>query len=115
MVGQRQEGGHFLLLLEHQLLVTTPVGRPTGLNICSLLPTWLLPLSRQQMQRQAQKWELSHRRAAPLTHSHHLQNQPPPPKREVSVEKNKDSNSTLDLSGSRETPFSMLLGSNQNV
>lgn len=30
-----------------------------------------------------------------------------------STEKNKDSNSTLDLSGSRETPSSILLGSNQ--
>ncbi|XP_069352193.1 MYND-type zinc finger-containing chromatin reader ZMYND8 isoform X2 [Eulemur rufifrons] len=33
--------------------------------------------------------------------------------KETSAEKSKDSGSTLDLSGSRETPSSMLLGSNQ--
>ncbi|XP_044774887.1 protein kinase C-binding protein 1 isoform X5 [Neomonachus schauinslandi] len=33
--------------------------------------------------------------------------------KETSAEKNKDSGSTLDLSGSRETPSSILLGSNQ--
>nr|XP_034351062.1 protein kinase C-binding protein 1 isoform X19 [Arvicanthis niloticus] len=36
-----------------------------------------------------------------------------PKEKETTVEKSKDSNSTLDLSGSRETPSSILLGSNQ--
>ncbi|XP_004636114.1 protein kinase C-binding protein 1 isoform X6 [Octodon degus] len=36
-----------------------------------------------------------------------------PKEKEPSVEKSKDSGSTLDLSGSRETPSSILLGSNQ--
>ncbi|XP_029391591.1 protein kinase C-binding protein 1 isoform X8 [Mus pahari] len=36
-----------------------------------------------------------------------------PKEKEAPAEKSKDSNSTLDLSGSRETPSSMLLGSNQ--
>ncbi|XP_029340265.1 protein kinase C-binding protein 1 isoform X17 [Mus caroli] len=37
-----------------------------------------------------------------------------PKEKEAPAEKSKDSNSTLDLSGSRETPSSMLLGSNQS-
>ncbi|XP_028625481.1 protein kinase C-binding protein 1 isoform X11 [Grammomys surdaster] len=36
-----------------------------------------------------------------------------PKEKEPTAEKSKDSNSTLDLSGSRETPSSVLLGSNQ--
>lgn len=90
VVWQLQEGGRFHWLLRLPL--------PAGLLARAhevLYPVcygWLLPFSRKNMPRQAQKQEISHRRAAPPTHSQHLQNRPAPPKRKESAMKNKDCN-----------------------